>query len=579
MIASSRIRRGNPRSVAVVCVMLLLLVVCLPGSYGESLKPPRSPREILTLGERMYRDGILPSGEAVQAFVKEDLPVAGTAFSCESCHMRSGLGSLEGGVVTPPTNGASLFQPYRVLFKGLEQKYFPFPPRRPAYNETSLAEVIRSGTSPAGGVLNDVMPRYLLENEDMAILITYLKSLSARFSPGVSDTTLRFATVITDDVSQEDRDAMLANMERYIHIKNSQAKTYQSPGSRSRQMAENMLVSKELATRTLTLSRWVLKGPSQTWRSQLEEYYRKEPVFALLGGIAKGEWRVIHQFSEDNRIPCIFPQTDFPVISATDWYTLYPSKGFYQEGEAAARYLSSREDIAADRPIVELVRDSREGEALSAGFEQTWRDTGHQDVQTIRLKADEKITASFIKQLLVTVKPAAILLWDGSATPPALELLAAAADKPKLVFVSSRYLGTGLRMLPEQAREFTYITFPYSFARKVIKSSMGSIEVEDDEQWSIPLADIAVHDRAHNIPKLSNSTIQLITMALMDMRGNYYRDNLLDVISMVPDQPSPVYARLSFGPGQRYASKGCYIVQLGNGSQPEIIRKSAWVIH
>jgi hypothetical protein len=78
---------------------------------------------------------------------------------------------------------------------------------------------------------------------------------------------------------------------------------------------------------------------------------------------------------------------------------------------------------------------------------------------------------------------------------------------------------------------------------------------------------------------MSNSITQLLTMALLDMKGNYYRDNFFDVISMVPDQPSSIYGRLSFGPGQRYASKGCYIVQVTKGPNPEIVRKSDWVIH
>jgi hypothetical protein len=51
------------------------------------------------------------------------------------------------------------------------------------------------------------------------------------------------------------------------------------------------------------------------------------------------------------------------------------------------------------------------------------------------------------------------------------------------------------------------------------------------------------------------------------------------VIGMVADQPSAVYGRLSFGPGQRYAAKGCYIVQLGKGPDPELVKKSDWVIH
>jgi hypothetical protein len=48
---------------------------------------------------------------------------------------------------------------------------------------------------------------------------------------------------------------------------------------------------------------------------------------------------------------------------------------------------------------------------------------------------------------------------------------------------------------------------------------------------------------------------------------------------MQRDQILPDYLRLSFGPGQRYASKGCFIMQVGPGASPALIRKSEWVIH
>jgi hypothetical protein len=563
-----------------VFLVVVMFSVGFSGTSEGSEKAPHSPEKAIKLGERMYREGILPSGEPMQAFVKGDVFVSGTSFSCVSCHLKSGIGSVEGGVLTPPTNGITLYKPFEQLYKGYTQTYFPITPRRPAYTDKSLANVIRSGELPAGGYINDVMPRYVLEDDEMGMLIAYLKSLSEQFSSGVTDTSINLATVITEDVPLETRNAMLLPLQIYINIKNGQSQFIKTPqGSRARRMSENMLVSKEMSSRKLVLSQWLLKGSPETWRSQLEEYYRKEPVFALVGGISSQDWQPIHQFSEDNKIPCLLPQTDFPVISTTDWYTLYPSKGYYQEGEAAARYLNSRENSLTDKPVVQVVRDSREGKALAEGFEKTWQETGHRASILVTLKNGEKITGTFIEQLLINEKPATIVLWDGPDVSSALELLATARNKPERVFVSLRYLGKNIRIVPEGAREFTFITYPYSFALQLTGTAMGKILVEDDSKWNISLKDALKHDNVTNAKQLSDSTTQLLTMALMDMKGYYYRDNFFDVIGMVPDQHSQLFGRISFGAGQRYASKGCYIVQLTKGPNPEVVRKSGWVTY
>jgi hypothetical protein len=51
------------------------------------------------------------------------------------------------------------------------------------------------------------MPRYQLGEEEMAILISCLKTSSSHDSPGISDSGVRFATVMTDELGQEGRDA------------------------------------------------------------------------------------------------------------------------------------------------------------------------------------------------------------------------------------------------------------------------------------------------------------------------------------------------------------------------------------
>ncbi len=553
-------------------VFLFVLMGFLPTCpAAERSTAPLSHEEQIRLGERIYREGILPSGEAVQAVVKGDITVPGTSFTCVSCHLRSGLGSSEGGVVTPPTNGAILFKPYNSSYKDVtnDKRYLPSIGQRVAYTDQTLARAIQAGVNPSGLTMNPVMPRYLLDDKDMALLITYLKSLSVDFSPGVSEREINFATVITDDVPPEEYEAMLLPLQRYVNLKNGSINLYRNQ-KRSERMAASMLVSSELMYKKMTLARWMLKGPAETWRKQLEEYYRTQPVFALLGGISHGDWKPIHDFSEAHHLPCLFPQTEYPVISETDWYTLYLSKGYYQEGEGAARFLNNSDETAPGGKVLQIVRASRESQALAKGFEETWRELGHDAAVTISLQPGEKLLEDTLHNALKTEKPAAILIWDESGAVPVLDLLSSDALRPARVLVSGSQQAQHFGAIPEKVRAFTYITYPYRLP-------------QDDAIYNIYIAPYKKNPTtagAYDLNlKSSFITTQILTSALMDMRGNYYRDNFFDVIGMMPDQRYPLYERVSFGPGQRYASKGCYIVQLGSGDKPELIKKSDWVIH
>ena len=569
------IRQGCRNSMMRVYVFALtVLFCCTAAAYAEGKRGTDSVSSqlvVLQQGERIYREGILPSGEALQAVVKGDIPVVGTAFSCVSCHLRSGLGSLEGGVITPPTTGKKLYQP---LYAGRERThserknvpiYFQSIAHRPAYTDVTLADALRTGVNPEGRELSAVMPRYFLDDPDMRILISYLKSLSAESSPGITETTLRFATVVTEGVSAEDREAMLAPLQTYVAARNNQSKNYQTRAKYG-VFAEEM----DLSYRKLSLSVWELKGPAETWRAQLEEYNRKDPVFALLGGIAAGEWKPIHVFSEEHRIPCIFPITDFPVISETDWYTLYFSKGIYQEGEAVANHLARMEQLSAENAVLQLVQSSRAGRALQAGFEATWRELGRRPPVTLMLTEGETIDKDLLQRLVEREKPAVILLWTDASAMPALEKLAAPAARPQRVYLSSSLLKQGLWTIPEPVRDIAFMAYPYrlpqeeaayaNYARGLLRGK------------NTPIDERRISTRMYSL-------VRLMTEIFMHIQRHYYRDYFLDVISMLSDQKYPDYVRLSFGPGQRYASKGCYIVQLTPGSKPELVRKSDWVIY
>jgi ABC-type branched-subunit amino acid transport system substrate-binding protein len=556
----SRERRKHLRFWTLVPLLALLQLALLPSApHAETRLVRKSQAEQLRLGERMYREGILPSGQLMK--VKGITAAPGTGFACVSCHLRSGLGSVQEGIITPAANGANLFKPSQIRYLKYGEDnslYFPTPVVRPPYSDASVARAIRSGVDPAGRTLDEVMPRYLLTDREMSILVGYLNSLSSQFSPGVSSTTVRLATVVTDDVPQEERDALLVPLQRFITARNNQAEYLRklSTDKKLRTVANLM----PPPSHSLSLSVWSLKGAPATWRAQLETYYRKEPVFALVGGISQGDWSPVHRFSEENGIPSLFPATEFPVLSRSDWYTVYLSKGYVQEGEAAAGYLNGNAEKLAGRRVLQVVRDTREGRALAQGFTGSWHDPGHGAPVTVAVQPGEDLAAR-LRQLLAQEKPAAVVLWDGPAALAALEVLAAAEHRPELVIVSSGYLGKSLYSLPDAVRDLTYVTYPFRMS-PTLKTFDGS---------NPALRFSADTTRGGN---QAYAIAEVLTKAFADMKGNYYRDYFIDVITMLEGVDVPLYERLSFGPGLRYASKGCYIVQLSKGPKPELIKKS-----
>jgi hypothetical protein len=576
---------------------VIILFGAASASCSELSVKDLPPAEIQRLGERMYRDGLLPSGEPIQAVIREDVKVSGDAFSCVSCHLRSGIGSMEGQVLTPPTNGAKLYKPYYQYppmvpdpdkpIKNMMEGTFSKPIYRPAYTDETLAKALVDGVDPFGRKLNGVMPRYFLEDRDMAILIAYLKTLSAEVSPGVDDKTIRFATVIAGDVPVDQRSEMLKSLDYVIKRHNIATKRY----NRRVNNQDSVINYPQM-----TLSRWELKGPPQTWRAQLEEYYRKEPVFALLGGLSESDWQPMHDFSEQNRIPSLFPITDLPVISYTDWYTLYFNKGVFQEGETSARHLSGQLADVEKRAVLQIVEDSPRARAAAQGFLTAWKETGRPVPVSVDLLAGQKINGGTLRRVVDQKQPAAVLLWTSSGTLPALEELARDTGDAKMVYVSSTLLQQDLKKISEKARSFTYISYPYrltkmpefnlNYALTALKKdnvpvSGSRISTRLYSLVNVLLEPFQVVKRNFNPGGLGGGkvTIEEMSESLMHVRRNYYRDYLFDVIGMLADKESLDFERLSFGPGQRYASKGCYIVQLSSGPEPELIRKSDWVIH
>ncbi|NTV96129.1 MAG: c-type cytochrome, partial [Thiobacillus sp.] len=497
----------------------------------------RAEPDDIKLGQRIYREGILPSGQPMTGLAQAGVVRSGKEAACAICHRRSGLGTAEGYVVIRPIAGPDLFQT-RVATPATPRIAHQLgQPTRPAYDDTSLARAIRAGVDVTGRQMQPTMPRYALDEVQMRALTAYLKTLSADPPPGVTDEDIHLATVIQPGVPEARRRAMLAVIEAFVRDKNAGVR---SEESRRRVGAMRMY----RAYRKWVLHVWQLDGPPATWAAQLERRYAEQPVFALVAGIGAASWQPIHDFSARFEVPCILPLTDLPAASADNFYTIYFSRGIALEADALARYLGQHPDR-----IVQAYRPDGAGAAAAAALRASL--AGGQGRLLDRPLSGEA-GPGFWRELFGT--PAdAVVLWLDRGDLQALDRFPGGArDTP--LYLSATLLGGG--QVPA-GLESARLIYPWQIP------SLREPLLQRSRQW---LRSRGLDAADEGLQAVAVNTLFALTVAgdaLAHMQDSFIRDYFIERVEHNVTQtlmPS-FYPSVSLGPDQRYASKGVYIVR------------------
>ena len=236
--------------------LLALILGCCLAARGA---PPSS-------GERIYREGVLASGQALTGARIGSEPIKGLAAACITCHRPSGLGSAEGRIVVPPITGKYLFRPHATNVLDMSLPHVPgYSATREPYDPRTLARAIREGVAPNGRDLSYLMPRFALDDESMASLTAYLAGLGNAAVPGVTDDTLHFATIITPDADPTERAGMLDVMEHFFADKNAFLRGGVRPLKSTREIEYRV-------TRRWQLHVWQLTGSPDQWGEQLQQF-------------------------------------------------------------------------------------------------------------------------------------------------------------------------------------------------------------------------------------------------------------------------------------------------------------------
>jgi len=167
------------------------------------------------------------------------------------------------------------------------------------YSVQSLANALALGVSNRGVELSPAMPRYKLTDTDLQALAAYLRQLSVEWSPGVSNSSIRFATVIAPDVDPERKRLVKEMLQMIVRQKNGSTHTAADIRTRHHMTsAAEMILGTE---RKWELDIWEPQGPPDSWGTQLREWYRNKPVFALVSGVGNATWQPVHDFAKKKR--------------------------------------------------------------------------------------------------------------------------------------------------------------------------------------------------------------------------------------------------------------------------------------
>lgn len=514
----------------------------------------------LSAGEKLYRQGILPGGSELTGARDSGTGVAGGSAACVSCHRRSGLGNVEGDIVIPPIIAKYLYRSRAANSEDLSLPHVPgWVPHGWVYSDETLAKAIRTGVRPDGQSMNPLMPHYALDDSSMAVLINYLKDLTSQPVPGVTDTTLHFATIVTPDADPVEKKAMLEVLQRFFAIQEKVIAAESRPMRASREIMYRV-------TRRWQLHVWELSGAPDTWERQLDEHLNIEPVFAVISGLGRNDWRPIHRFCERNAVPCLLPNIDLPVVSEHDFYPVYYTRGVLLESDLIAARLAS-DGAPHLKRIVEVYRLNDIGAPAAADLESKVRTLGLPVIRRpLPAAARAAGAAGDVEKALAGLgHDDALVLW---LRPADLAALRGRPPSP-VIYVSGLMAGLESAPLPAAWRELTRLTYPFDSPeqRRV--------------RMNFPLGWFKVQGIAVTAERVQTDTYLscvILSETLGHMLDSFVRDFLLERMEMMLSRRlvNGYFAHLGLAPGQRFASKGGYLVHLADGGGKVII-DSDWI--
>jgi hypothetical protein len=265
-------------------------------------------------------------------------------------------------------------------------------------------------------------------------------------------------------------------------------------------------------------------------------------------------------------VPCLFPNIESPPADADrDFYSLYFSKGVLLEAELIADAI--RNPDTGERGAIEVrqvYRAGDSGEPAARALAAALARRGVKVRSSVLDAADPP--AAVAKAVAKSARAGTLVLWLHAAD---LAALGDGSAAPDTVFISGLMGGLERAPLPPGWRDKVRLAYPVDLPDR------RRVRVDYARGWfamrHIPVVDEQLQADTYLACGLLAETVS-------HMADTFVRDYLIERLQDVLEHRilTGYYPRLALATGQRYASKGGYIVRFADPEGNRLAALGAW---
>jgi mono/diheme cytochrome c family protein len=314
-------------------VLLLGVLLFSSAAYAQLTDSERR-------GKALYLRGESPSGKEITAMLG-DIDVPASTLSCAGCHGLRGEGKSEGGVTAGNLTWSNLIRPYGHTH--------PSGRKHSAFNDKLFTRALVQGLDPTGNQLAVAMPRYEMSPEDISDLIAYLKRIETDRDPGLTETSIKVATILPKEGALADVGAAMKDvLTAYFANINDQGGIY------NRRIELETIDAGANAAVTAANTRKVVENGE---------------LFAIVGGLSAGADKELAAVTRETEIPYIGPATLLTLASAQNNRNLfYLLPGASQQARSLVNFAAARPELKKS-PLAIVHSENELASAAAAAIE------------------------------------------------------------------------------------------------------------------------------------------------------------------------------------------------------------------